>query len=313
MVENLEIARVADWAFIEGIWQQTPNSLTFAGLADSDESDRPLFPRGIAISGFKFANGRITTTIKLPQSDRSCAGSILLGFSSQDSGFITAGIGGLTNAYFVQEFANDTGWRQLDTAGRVENLEPGHSYHVEVGVEGQRILLMVDGIKVLDHTLREPFNREQIGLYAHGMEPVEFGTVEISSRAPSVFVVMQFGSPYDELYNDVIRTVCSEFGLEAFRADDMNWPGVIIQDIVQGLTESYLVIADVTPANPNVFYELGYSHALNKPTILLADRKAETLPFDIRSYRVIFYDNTIGGKSAVEADLRRHLTSIVGQ
>jgi hypothetical protein len=313
MVENVEIAKVADWAFIEGIWEQSPNSLTFAGLADSDESDRPLFPRGIAISAFKFANGRVRTTIKLPQSDRSCAGSILLGFSSQDSSYIAAGIGGLTKAYFVQEYANDTGWRELDTAGRVENLKRDHSYQVEVGVEGQRILLSVDGVKVLDHTLREPFNREQIGLYAHGKEPVEFGTVEILSRTSSAFVVMQFGPPYDELYNDVIKAVCSEFGLEAFRADDMNWPGVIIQDIVQGLTESHLVIADVTPANCNVFYELGYSHALNKQTILLADRKAETLPFDIRSYRVIFYDNTIGGKSAVETDLRRHLTSILGQ
>ena len=32
---------------------------------------------------------------------------------------------------------------------------------------------------------------------------------------------------------------------------------------------------------------------MNKPTILLA-KKGEELPFDIRSYRVIFYDDTIG-------------------
>ena len=311
MVENSETARVADWAFIEGIWQQTPYSLTFAGVADSDESDRPLFPQGIAISGFKFGNGRITTTIKLPQSDRSCAGSILMGFSSQDSGFITAGIGGLTHAYFIQEFANDIGWRPLGTSGRVQNLKRDHSYRVEVGVEGQRILLMVDGIKVLDHTLREPFNREQIGLYAQGMEPVEFGNVEISSGAPSVFVVMQFGSPYDELYDDVIKQVCGEFSLDVIRADDIYRPGVIFQDILQGLDESNVVIADVTPPNPNVFFELGYSHALKKPAILLAERNT-TLPFDISGYRVIFYDNTIGGKNAIETHLRRHLTSIVG-
>ena len=311
MVENSETARVADWAFIEGIWQQTPYSLTFAGVADSDGSDRPLFPQGIAISGFKFGNGRITTTIKLPQSDRSCAGSILMGFSSQDSGFITAGIGGLTHAYFIQEFANDIGWRPLGTSGRVQNLKRDHSYRVKVGVEGQRILLMVDGIKVLDHTLREPFNREQIGLYAHGMEPVEFGNVEISSSAPSVFVVMQFGSPYDELYDDVIKQVCGEFSLDVIRADDIYRPGVIFQDILQGLDESNVVIADVTPPNPNVFFELGYSHALKKPAILLAERNT-TLPFDISGYRVIFYDNTIGGKNAIETHLRRHLTSIVG-
>ena len=86
-----------------------------------------------------------------------------------------------------------------------------------------------------------------------------------------------------------------------------------MQDIIQGLTESHVVIAEITPPNPNVFYELGYSHALHKPTILLADREATTLPFDLSGYRVIFYDNTIRGKGSVEADLRQHLAAILGE
>jgi hypothetical protein len=61
---------------------------------------------------------------------------------------------------------------------------------------------------------------------------------------------------------------------------------------------------------PKLFYELGYAHALDKPTILLAQRDAE-LPFDIRSYRVIFYENSIGGKALVEESLPRHLSSIL--
>ena len=123
---------------------------------------------------------------------------------------------------------------------------------------------------------------------------------------------MQFGSPYDQLYNDVIKQVCGEFRLNVIRADDIYHPGVIFQDILQGLDESNVVIADVTPPNPNVFFELGYSHALRKPVILLAERGTE-LPFDVSGYRVIFYDNTIGGKNAVEADLRRYLTNIIGE
>ena len=173
-------------------------------------------------------------------------------------------------------------------------------------------MLSVDGVRVLDHTLRMPFNREQIGLYAHGHEPVEFGTVEISSRTPSAFVVMQFTTQFDMLYEEVIRPVCEGLGVDAYRASDIFRPGVILQDILQGLDGSNIVIADVTPANPNVFYELGYSHAIRKPVILLAERDT-ALPFDISGYRVIFYDNTIGGKSAVEADLRRHLNSILGE
>ena len=67
---------------------------------------------------------------------------------------------------------------------------------------------------------------------------------------------------------------------------------------------------DITPTNPNVFYELGYAHALQKPTILLANRQIEKLPFDVSGYWVIFYDETIGGKRDIESTLEKHLESI---
>ena len=49
---------------------------------------------------------------------------------------------------------------------------------------------------------------------------------------------------------------------------------------------------------------LGMLNALRKPTILLA-RRGQELPFDIRSYRVIFYDDTIGGKTRLEETLEK--------
>ena len=73
--------------------------------------------------------------------------------------------------------------------------------------------------------------------------------------------------------------------------------------------ESEVVIAEISSSNASVFYELGYAHALDKPTVLLA-RRGEVLPFDVSGYRVIFYDDTIGGKSEVEATLDQHLANI---
>lgn len=70
-----------------------------------------------------------------------------------------------------------------------------------------------------------------------------------------------------------------------------------------------VVIAEISPVNANVFYEVGYAHARQTPTILLA-RRGEQLPFDVSGYRTIFYENTIGGKDDVAADLRRHLANI---
>jgi nucleoside 2-deoxyribosyltransferase len=72
------------------------------------------------------------------------------------------------------------------------------------------------------------------------------------------------------------------------------------------------VIADITPINQNVFYELGYSHALNKPTILLAER-GKQLPFDVSGYRVLIYDNTIAGKKQLEDGLTKHFEAILNK
>ena len=148
-------------------------------------------------------------------------------------------------------------------------------------------------------------------MFAWGADNVAFAPVAISASPPSAFVVMQFTSPFNELYAEVIGPVCAEHGIEAYRASDIYRPGVVIQDIIQGLGEAQVVIADITPANPNVFYEVGYAHALHKPTILLANRsEISELPFDLRGFRVVFYDDTISGKSSIESDLRQHLRAI---
>jgi nucleoside 2-deoxyribosyltransferase len=100
--------------------------------------------------------------------------------------------------------------------------------------------------------------------------------------------------------------------VDAKRADEVYGPGVIIADIVKQIVESKLIIAEITPANPNVYYEIGYAHALGKPTILIAE-KATELPFDVSPFRVLFYENTIAGKKRIEDGLRRHLESILGR
>jgi nucleoside 2-deoxyribosyltransferase len=101
-------------------------------------------------------------------------------------------------------------------------------------------------------------------------------------------------------------------GLQAHRADETYSPGLIIADIVKQISESKIVIAEITEANPNVYYEVGYSHAINKPTILIAD-KGIKLPFDVSAFRTLFYENSIGGKNKIEKGLREFLRNILAQ
>ena len=314
MTQQANSKLVSDWAPVQGLWYQEPDSITFLGFG-AEESAEPgvlVVPQGVALSSAKIANGHVKANITLPQNPAGCLGQFMLGFSSWESRCIFVGLGGNGPAYSIVEHSPGIGWRNLKTAGHVANLKGNHSYALRVGLDGQRLTLNVEGIQVLDHVLSGPVSREQLGLYALGQGAIKFDSVEVSTRAYSAFVVMQFTDQFNDLHQQVIRPVCGELGIEAYRASDIYRPGVIFQDILQGLDESSVVIADVTPPNPNVFYELGYSHALKKPVILLAERETP-LPFDVSGFRVIFYDNTIGGKSAVEADLRRHLTGILGE
>ena len=296
------------WIPIRGRWQTEQDSITYTGGTESSgASDVWPVPNGIALSSVWFDGGQVSTEIALPSDSDS--GRILLGFSSTDEGYVTAGIGGGKEAYVIEEFDPSGGWRRLAGAGSMANLELNHQHPVTVGLAGQKVTLKVDGVRVIEHVLSHPLEREQVGIFASGTNQVCFGPVAISFRALSAFVVMQFTSPFDELFEEVIRPVCAESGIEAYRASDIYRPGIVLQSITQGLTESNVIIAEITPVNPNVFYELGYAHGLRKPVILLAERDTP-LPFDVSGYRVIFYENAIGGKSSLETDLRQHLASI---
>jgi hypothetical protein len=165
----------------------------------------------------------------------------------------------------------------------------------------------VDGVKVLEILIR-PLEGKQTGLIAAGSHPVRFSNFAANADRPRAFVAMEYREPFDTFYREVIKPQAEKL-YDVVRIDEKSGPGVIFQEMLREIMQSEVVIAEITPANPNVFYELGYAQALGKPAILLAQRGGK-LPFDIASYRVVFYDDSIGGKSRVEKDLARHLEAI---
>ncbi|NIA03555.1 MAG: hypothetical protein GWP12_03350, partial [Nitrospirae bacterium] len=66
-------------------------------------------------------------------------------------------------------------------------------------------------------------------------------------------------------------------GLEVLRADDIYSPGVITEQIRAAIHQSRICIADISDKNPNVLYEVGISHTLDKTTILLS-QSVEQIP-----------------------------------
>ncbi len=293
---------------LAGKWKSEGNRITYLGPLETQALDNPF---GVAVADLRLRSGHIDAHIVFPAGQKDNAGRVLFGYNAETGSYMSAGIGGYGFAYVLDEFNRSRGWHGLAVAGSSANIPEGAvHFTVAVHLRGQRVSVVVDRVELIVHNLLRPPDGDQVGLFAWGPGPVEFQNVNAAIRRPTAFVVMQFGDPFDALYNDVIRPTVREKGFHVYRMDELYRPGIILQDITSGIIEAEVVIAEITPANPNVFYELGYSHASGKATILLAERGKE-LPFDIRGFRCIFYDNTTEGKKELKLDLRRHLSSIL--
>jgi hypothetical protein len=117
-------------------------------------------------------------------------------------------------------------------------------------------------------------------------------------------------APWDELYRDHIKPVVEASGLRCFRADEIVRPGSVIADVVEAVASAFLVVAEMTGQNPNVFYELGVRHALSKRTLLLS-QTADDIPFDLRDNRTIIYSFTPRGAKQLEDVLRQAITTVI--
>jgi hypothetical protein len=273
------------------------------------EGPQPQFrqPFGICLTDLELTDGEISTRVRASGDGE---GRVLLGYRSPTERYVMVGLRGWDFAYSIGESDPALGWRPLAVAGSSSNLSPEHWYQIRAAVTGQRVSLTVDGVRVLDHILERPLNGGQAGLFAWGTQAVAFADFAAVRRPGTVFVVMQFSEPYKQLYEEVIQPAASASGLRAYHVGEVFGPGMILHDIAQGIVDATVVVAEITPTNQNVFYELGYAHALGKPTILLAER-GKQLPFDISGYRVLFYDNTIAGKRQVEEGFKKHLDAIL--
>jgi hypothetical protein len=111
------------------------------------------------------------------------------------------------------------------------------------------------------------------------------------NKKPMAFVIQSFdGGKFDRRYVETIRPGITKGGAEPQRADEILGVQPIIQKIEDAIKSADICIAEVSRDNPNVWLELGYALALNKPTVILCDRQLrERLPFDVQHRPVIFY------------------------
>lgn len=131
----------------------------------------------------------------------------------------------------------------------------------------------------------------------------------MQQRRDTAFIMMWMSEDHPELTDvkEGIVAVFQEFGIDAVRADDIEHEDVITSRIIEEISSAEFLIADLTGARPNVYYEVGYAHALGKRPILFK-RKDTALHFDLAGRNVPSYVNV----KDLKQKLRTRLEALLG-
>ncbi len=110
---------------------------------------------------------------------------------------------------------------------------------------------------------------------------------------------------FDAVYRQIIAPAVVAAGLDPIRADEEQVGGTIHKPMYERLMLCEFAVADVTGANPNVYYELGIRHAIRPSSTVILFAEGTTLPFDIALLRGLPYRlDAAGLPSDVEPDVQ---------
>lgn len=115
---------------------------------------------------------------------------------------------------------------------------------------------------------------------------------------------MPFDAELTAVYERLIKPGLEAAGYLVERADSILDRQNVLRDIVRRIENADLIVADLTSGNANVFYELGLAHALEKATVLIAQR-IEEIPFDLKSYRIEVYSTHFASSGDLTDRLRQ--------
>ena len=121
--------------------------------------------------------------------------------------------------------------------------------------------------------------------------------------------MMPFAHEWDPIFDAIRDTLQSpSWNFVCRRASDFFGGGHILTDILRGIGQAQIVIADLSGRNPNVFYELGITHMVKKPEeVVLLTQNMDSVPFDLRPFRCIEYSTGDDGIRKLKEDLARAL------
>ncbi len=131
---------------------------------------------------------------------------------------------------------------------------------------------------------------------------------EIKRDTAFVLMAMDPNIPELEDVYQTIKEVCATYGIKAYRADEIEHQDRITDLILSEIKSCEFLIADLSFERPNVYYEIGYAHALNKKPILYR-KKGTKLHFDLSVHNIPEYKNI----TELRRLLNKRLEAILGR
>jgi hypothetical protein len=124
-----------------------------------------------------------------------------------------------------------------------------------------------------------------------------------------VSAMMPFEPRFDGVYT-ALKEAAEHAGLKCRRADDIWENPEVMQDVVNLIDRSRVVICDCSGRNPNVFYEIGIAHTLGREVILVTQAESD-IPFDLRHLRFVSYLDNGEGREELKRRVGARLADIV--
>ena len=121
------------------------------------------------------------------------------------------------------------------------------------------------------------------------------------------FVLMPFDESFNDVYQFGIKGACEDIDVYCERVDEQVFVGSMLERIYNQIAKADILVADMSGRNPNVFYEVGYAHALGKNVVLLT-QDTQDIPFDLKHFPHIVYNKAI---SKLRPELARRIEHLL--
>lgn len=107
----------------------------------------------------------------------------------------------------------------------------------------------------------------------------------------------------------VLYRIFQKHKIELIGVDDFPLGAMLANAVTESIKSADFIIADVSTGDLNIFFEIGYAHALKKPTLILADEsRRDLIPTNLSGYNFLLYD--ISNLLSIEYNLDKYIEMI---